>query len=267
MKRYFTAYPSDADKVILCIKGGVVDMKTVDCSAENMRRSIENCNHILDGKKSIDLFGPARVDPKIPIEKTVEAIAELAKEGKVGGILLSEVSAETLRKAAKIHHIGAIEAEISLWATDVFQNGVAETCKELGTVLLAHSPLGRGMLAGNFSTLEDVANGESHSMFPRFQGENFEQNLKLVRELQRVAGEKGCTNAQLALAWLRDMSKRDHMPVIVPIAGARSNERVAENCEDIELTDAEVKEIDAALARLPIARARYPASAAKLLEY
>lgn len=239
----------------------------MDCSPEGMRRSVDNCNRILDGKKKIDFFGPARVNPNTPIESTVGALAELVREGKIGGILLSESSAATIKRADKIHHISFVEAEVSLWATDILHNGVAETCKELDIVVLAHTPLGRGMLAGNFNNHADVANGEFHSMFPRFQGENFEQNLKLVRELRKLAQKKGCTNAQFALAWLRSVSGKAGMPVIVPLAGARSEARVKENCEDVTLTDSEAKEIDDILGSFPVAGARYPAVAATLLEY
>lgn len=239
----------------------------MDCSPEGMRRSVDNCNRILDGKKKIDFFGPARVNPNTPIESTVGALAELVREGKIGGILLSESSAATIKRADKIHHISFVEAEVSLWATDILHNGVAETCKELDIVVLAHTPLGRGMLAGNFNNHADVANGEFHSMFPRFQGENFEQNLKLVRELRKLAQKKGCTNAQFALAWLRSVSGKAGMPVIIPLAGARSEARVKENCEDVTLTDSEAKEIDDILGSFPVAGARYPAVAATLLEY
>lgn len=267
MNRYLTANPFDASKIILCIKSGVVNQITMDCSPKNMRMMLEKATFILGGKKTIDIFGPARVDPKVPIEETVKELAELVKEGKTGGILLSEVSAESIRSASKVHPISVVEAEVSLWARDVFQNGVAETCKELGIVLLAHSPLGRGMLAGNFGNLEDVANGEFHNMFPRFQGEDFEQNLKLVKAVQGLGVKKGCTAAQLALEWLRCMSSKDNMPIIIPLAGARAEERVKENCENISLTAEEMKEIENVLASFPVAGVRYPDAAAQLLEY
>ncbi|TVY36381.1 Pyridoxal reductase [Lachnellula subtilissima] len=267
LNRYFTSYPADAEKVILTIKGGVISASTTDGSPDGMRRSVDKCNRILDGKKKIDFFGPARVDPNTPIESTVGALAELVEEGKIGGILLSESSAATIKRADKIHHISLVEAELSLWATDVLHNGVAETCKQLDIVVLAHTPLGRGMLAGNFANHVDVANGEFHSMFPRFQGENFEQNLKLVRELQKLARRKGCTDAQFALAWLRTSSGNAGMPIIVPLAGARSEARVKENCEYVILTDSEAMEVDGILRGFPVAGARYPAVAATLLEY
>lgn len=267
MNRYFAAYPADAEKVTLVLKGGVVDASTMDCTPEGMRRTVENCNRLLDGRKKIDFFGPARIDPKIPIETTIGALGDLVKEGLISGIILSEASASTIRKAEKVHHIAMVEAEISLWATDVLHNGVATTCSELGITMLAHTPLGRGMLAGKFQSHEDVANGEYHSMFPRFQGENFENNLKLVKELHKISSKKGCTDAQLALAWLRYQGGMDGFPTIIPLAGARSAERVKENNEDIKLTVAEDAVIETILQSFPIAGERYPDVAASLLEY
>lgn len=148
MNRYFTAYPEDTDKVVLTVKSGIKNMRTftMDCSPEAIRDFVKRANAILDGKKKIDIFGCGRVDKNVPIEDTVGALAELVKEGKIGGIRLSEVSANTIRRAAKVAKIDMVEAEISLWATDVFENGVAETCGELKIPLVAHTPLGAGML-------------------------------------------------------------------------------------------------------------------------
>jgi pyridoxine 4-dehydrogenase len=158
LNRYFTKYPEDADRVVICIKSGVsitgIATFHIDCSPDAMRKSVENANKILDGKKFLDIFGPARVDPKVPIETTVEGLGQLVKEGKVGGIQLSEVSADTVRRSSKVHKIDMVEAEVSLWATDIFSNGVAETCGELGIVVLGHTPLAAGMLSGKIEKLE-----------------------------------------------------------------------------------------------------------------
>ena len=134
LNRYFTAYPEDAEKVVLCIKSGVADMKTfkMDSSPEAVRKFVANANKILEGKKKIDLFGCGRVDQNVPIEVTMKALEELVNEGKIGGIQLSEVKAETIRRAAKVTKIGMVEAEVSLWGTDIFETGVAETCAEIG---------------------------------------------------------------------------------------------------------------------------------------
>jgi pyridoxine 4-dehydrogenase len=145
--RYFTAYPKDADKVVFTVKSGAADMKTLtmDGTPEAVRKYVDRTNVILDGKKKIDVFGCGRVDPNTPIEETVGALAELVKEGK----------------------INMVEAEVCLWSTDGFENGVAETCAELGTTLVAHTPLGAGMLTGQIKSLEDTPPNEHQRMFPR----------------------------------------------------------------------------------------------------
>jgi len=268
MNRYFSKYPEDADKVVLSIKSGVADMHTfrMDCSAENMRVKVDEANKILDGKKAIDIFGPARIDPDVPVETTVQGLATLIKEGKIGGIQLSEVGAETIRRAAKIHKIEMVEEEVSLWSTEIFTNGVAETCAELGITIEAHSPLGAGMLTGLFMKLDDLPETDFHRHFPRFQPESFEKNVELIEELKKLAKAKGCTLAQLALSWIKQHSGKPNMPVIVPVAGARSEERVIENCTDIELSEDDLKRITEILHSFPVVGGRWPDAAAKLAE-
>jgi pyridoxine 4-dehydrogenase len=147
LNEYFTKYPEDAEKVVLSIKGGLVpgQMKP-DGSKEGVQRSIDECLRVLDGKKFLDLFECARVDPNVPIEDTVSYIAEYVKAGKVGGISLSEVGAKSIRKAHAVHAVSAVEVEFSLWATDILENDVAATCAELGIPIICYSPLGRGFL-------------------------------------------------------------------------------------------------------------------------
>lgn len=151
LNAYFTKYPEDADKVVLSIKGGcevggIPKGAHPNGTPENIKRSIDECLKVLDGKKFLNLFEAARVDPNVPIETTVKAIDEYVKAGKIGGISLSEVSAASIRKAAKVAKISAVEVEVSLWATDIFDNGIAETCAELGIPIFAYSPIGRGFL-------------------------------------------------------------------------------------------------------------------------
>jgi pyridoxine 4-dehydrogenase len=239
----------------------------MDCSPDSMRRMVEQCNTILDGKKKIDIFGCARIDPEVPIEITVKALGELVDEGKIGGIQLSEVSADSIRRAAKVYKIDMVEAEVSLWATDIFTNGVAKTCGELGIAVVAHTPLGAGMLTGKIQKLEDMPKGDYHRFFPRFQPENFEKNMDLVREVQKLAKLKGCTTPQLALSWIKAQGMQPGMPLIVPVAGARSEDRIAENCKYVPLGDQDLKNISAILESFPVAGGRYPAAAAKLTEY
>ncbi|KAE8372472.1 Aldo/keto reductase [Aspergillus bertholletiae] len=268
MNRYFTAYPEDAEKVVFTVKSGLVDMKTftMDCSPTGLRKFVDNALRILDGKKKIDIFGLARVDPNVPVEESVKALAELREEGKIGGIQLSEVRADTIRRAASVTKIDMVEAEVSLWSREVFENGVAETCAEHGIVLLAHTPLGAGMLTGAIKSVDDLPQTH-HRIVPRFQPESIAQNRLLVEELEKVAKSKGCTVAQLALSWVKAQSRRPGMPFIVPIAGARSKERVLENMQDIELTDLDLETIKSILEEYPVAGARYPPAAARLNEY
>ena len=271
LNRYFTKFPEDAIKVVLCLKSGVSmsggGSFNIDCSAQGMRKSVDNANKILDGKKFIDIFGPARVDPNVPIESTIGALGELMKEGKIGGIQLSEVKADTIRRASNIHKIEMVEAEVSLWATDIFSNGVAETCAELGIVVLGHTPLGGGMLTGNIQRVDDMAASNHHKHFPRFEAENFQKNLQLVEKLKKLAAKKGCSTAQLALSWIKSHNGKPGMPWILPIAGARSGARIRENCDTVDLSQAELMEINSILERFPVAGARYPERTGKLAEY
>jgi pyridoxine 4-dehydrogenase len=148
LNEYFTKYPEDSEKVVLSMKGALDpdNIANITGDREGIRRSIDECLKLLDGKKFLDIFEQARVDPKVPIETSINAIAEYVKEGKVGGIGLSEVSASTIRRAAKVHPIAAVEVEFSLWATDILHNGVAAACAENNIPIVAYSPLGRGFL-------------------------------------------------------------------------------------------------------------------------
>jgi len=147
LNEYFTKYPEDAEKVVLSIKGGLKPGEMApDGSEANVKRSIDECLKVLDGKKFLDLFECARVDPKTPIETTIAAINKYVEAGKIGGISLSEVSAESIRRAAKVAKISAVEVEFSLWSTDILNNGIAEACAELDIPIIAYSPIGRGFL-------------------------------------------------------------------------------------------------------------------------
>ncbi|KAE8367651.1 NADP-dependent oxidoreductase domain-containing protein [Aspergillus caelatus] len=255
MNRYFTAYPEDAEKTF-----------SMDCSRNGLRAFADNALKILDGKKKIDIFGLGRVDPNVPIEESVRALAELREEGKIGGIQLSEVRADTIRRAARVTKIDMVEAEVSLWSREVFENGIAEACAENDIVLVAHTPLGAGMLTGAIKTVDDLPQTH-HRMVPRFQPESIAQNRLLVEQLEKLAESKGCTTAQLALTWVKVQSKKPGMPFIVPIAGARSEERVLENMADVELDDNDLDMIQSILDKYPVAGARYPPAAARLNEY
>ena len=265
LRQYFTENPSDADKVVLSIKGGLSAQMRPDGSEEGVRRSVDAVLEQLGGTKFLDLFECARVDPNTPIETTVAALAEYVKAGKLGGISLSEVKAETIRRAAKVHPIAAVEVEFSLWATDILENGIAATCAELGIPIIAYSPLGRGFLTGELKSAEDIPEGDFRKHFPRFQPDVFDQNLELVTELKKLATKKGCTAAQLGLAWVKQCSGKNGLPVIIPIPGATTVERVTENMVDVTLTDGDLNEIDAILKKATVVGDRYGGPAAAMM--
>jgi aryl-alcohol dehydrogenase-like predicted oxidoreductase len=194
------------------------------------------------------------VDLEVPIEETVGAMAELVETGKVRHLGLSEAGAETIRRAVAVHPITALETEYSLWTRDV-EDQILATCRELGVGFVAYSPLGRGFLTGRFASPEDIPEDDWRRHNPRFQGENFRKNLELARRVEEVAGEKGCTPAQLALAWV--LHRGDD---VVPIPGTTSSKHLDENAAaaEIELSESELARIDEALPRDRVAGTRYP---------
>jgi aryl-alcohol dehydrogenase-like predicted oxidoreductase len=209
----------------------------------------------------IDLYYLHRVDPATPIEETVSAMGELVKEGKVKTIGLSEVSANTLRRAHKIHPITAVQSEYSLWSRDP-EDEVLATCKELGVAFVAYSPLGRGFLTGQIKKLEDFEPTDFRRTSPRFQGENFQKNLDLVKKLEALATKKGCTTSQLALAWV--IAQGDF---IFPIPGTKRIKYLEENVGalNVNFTKEELKEIDAIAPKNVAAGTRYAEGGMKIV--
>ncbi|KAL1742552.1 NADP-dependent oxidoreductase domain-containing protein [Schizophyllum fasciatum] len=260
LKAYFTKYPADADRVVLSIKAGFPD---IDGSRETVRANATRCAKVLEGVKKIDIFECARKDPKVDIEETVGALAELVADGTIGGIGLSEVGAETIRRAAKVHPIAAVEVEGSLWATDILKNGVATTCGELGIPIVAYCPLGRGFLAGKFKKVEDLP--APLREFPRFQPGVFEQNIRLVHEVEALAAKKGYTAAQVAISWVASLSLKPGMPPILALPGSSKAERAAENTKLVELTEDDMKELDEIVARCTVVGERYGGPGAALM--
>ena len=195
----------------------------VNGSPEYVRQSCDASLKRL-GVDVIDLYYQHRVDLNVPIEETIGAMAELVRAGKVRHLGMSEAAPVTLRRAAAVHPIAALQSEYSLWTRDVENNGVLSTCRELGTGFVPFSPLGRGFLTGRFKAMADVPEDDVRRTYPRFQPGNFESNMSLVRKLEELAAEKQCTPAQLALAWL--LAKGDD---IVPIPGSKRRSRVEEN--------------------------------------
>ena len=202
LNRYFTKYPEDADKVVISIKGAITPGKMMpDGSEQGIRRSIDECLKILDGKKFLDIFEQARQDPKVPLKESMDTMAQYVKEGKLGGIALSEVTADQIKEAAALHPIAAVEVEMSLQTPDILTNGVAATCAELKIPIVAYSPLGRGLLTATITKIEDLDPSDIRHRLPRFAAGNLEKNAELGNEIQKVAKAKGCTPAQIAIAW------------------------------------------------------------------
>jgi len=208
---------------------------------EYVRQSCEDSLKRL-GVETIDLYYQHRVDTSVPIEDTVGAMAELVSAGKVRYLGLSEASGTTLERAHAVHPIAALQSEFSLWTRDPQTNGMLDACRKLGVGLVAYSPLGRGFLTGAFTSPDDFAADDYRRNSPRFQGENFARNLQLVDQVQKTAKAKGCTPAQLALAWVLAQGED-----IVAIPGTKQRQRLDENLGalDVQLDANELKAIDA----------------------
>jgi aryl-alcohol dehydrogenase-like predicted oxidoreductase len=209
------------------------------------------------GVDTVDLYYQHRVDTDVPIEETVGAMARLVEQGKVRFLGLSEAASATLRRAAKVHPIEALQTEYSLWSREPEQE-ILPTCRELGISFVAYSPLGRGFLTGSFRKSADIPQNDYRQFSPRFQGENMKQNLALVERIEKIAAEKKCAPAQLALAWL--LAKGED---IVPIVGTKRRKYLDENAEAVRvtLTPENVARLDA---ELPLGIAvgdRYPPEA------
>jgi aryl-alcohol dehydrogenase-like predicted oxidoreductase len=206
------------------------------------------------GVQHIDLYYQHRVDPDTPIEETVGALAELVKQGKIRHIGLSEAGVNTLRRAAKVHPITALQTEYSLWTRDP-EEEILATCRELGIGFVAYSPLGRGFLTGQFKKFEDLAADDYRRFSPRFQGENFQKNLDLVKKVEEIAREKRCQPSQLALAWV--LAQGDD---IVPIPGTKRRKYLEENAAAVEvkLTPNDLRRLNEVFPSGAAAGLRYP---------
>jgi aryl-alcohol dehydrogenase-like predicted oxidoreductase len=205
------------------------------------------------GTDHIDVFYQHRVDPNTPIEETVGAMGELVEQGKVRYLGLSEAAAETIRRAHSVHPISALQSEYSLWTRDV-EDEILPTIRELGIGLVGYSPLGRGFLSGRIHSIDDLEAGDFRRANPRFQGENFQKNLELVERVEELAAEKGCTAAQIALAWVLAQGED-----IVPIPGTTRVKNLEENVAalDVELSDEELRDLEAVFPKGAAAGDRY----------
>jgi aryl-alcohol dehydrogenase-like predicted oxidoreductase len=222
------------DQVVLATKFGIVrdpsdpSARSVSGKPEYVRQACEASLRRL-GIDTIDLYYQHRVDPNTPIEDTVRAMANLVKDGKVRYLGLSEASANTLRRAVKVHPIAALQTEYSLWTRDP-EDQILPTCRELGIGFVAYSPLGRGFLTGQFKRVEDLPADDYRRSSPRFQGDNFQRNLDLVRRVEEIAKEKGCKPSQLALAWVLAQGHD-----IVPIPGTKRRKYLEENAAALDV--------------------------------
>ncbi len=247
------------DRVAIATKFGIVrhpdGTRAINGRPDYVRASCEGSLKRL-GVDVIDLYYQHRVDPATPIEDTVGAMADLVRAGKIRYIGLSEAGPETLRRAAKIHPITAVQTEYSLWTRDP-EDGVLAVCRELGIGFVAYSPLGRGFLTGQFRRFEDFAADDFRRHSPRFQGDNFARNLALVDHLTKIARDKGVSAGQLALAWV--LSRGDD---VVPIPGTKRRSYLEENiaAEAITFTADELAAIDAVAPQGVAAGERYPAA-------
>ena len=232
------------DQVVLATKFGI--LRGEDSSFRGVNGSPEYVHQACDaslqrlGIDYIDLYYLHRVDPKVPIEETIGAMAELVQQGKVRYIGISEAAPATIRRAASVHPISALQSEYSLWSRDP-EDEILPTVRELGIGFVAYSPLGRGFLSGNITSPDDFAADDYRRNAPRFQGENFDKNLQLVARVKEIAAEKGVIPGQLALAWL--LAQGDD---IVPIPGTKRRTYLEENVAavDITLTPAELERIN-----------------------
>ena len=247
------------DQVVLATKFGIVrdptnpQIRGVSGKPDYVKQSCEGSLKRL-GVDHIDLYYQHRVDPDTPIEETVGALAELVSQGKIRHIGLSEASPATLRRAVKVHPITALQTEYSLWTRDP-EREILATCRELGVGFVAYSPLGRGFLTGQFRSFEDLAADDYRRFSPRFQGENFQKNLDLVKEVEALARERKCQPSQLALAWV--LAQGDD---IVPIPGTKRRKYLEENAlaMDVELSSDDLRRLNEVFPSGAASGMRYP---------
>ncbi|WP_122437870.1 aldo/keto reductase [Pseudomonas viridiflava] len=255
------------DSLYLASKFGIVrsddpHARGVDGRPEYVRQAIDGSLKRLN-TDYLDLYYQHRVDPNVPIEDTIGAMAELVKAGKVRHIGICEASAETIERAHRVHPLAAVQSEYSLWSRDPEQDDVLATCRRLGIAFVAYSPLGRGFLTGELRTPEDFAPDDYRRFSPRFQGENFNRNLQLVEKVKAVAAAKGISASQLALAWV--LAQGDD---IIPIPGTKQRKYLESNvaAASVELSKDELAQMDAIFpAEGAVAGERYSAESMKFV--
>ncbi|NHC51573.1 aldo/keto reductase [Pseudomonas sp. AU8050] len=256
------------DQVFLASKFGIVRdpanpiVRGVNGRPEYIRNAIDGTLQRL-GVDTLDLYYQHRIDPDVAIEETVGAMADLVKQGKVRYLGLSEASAATLERAHKVHPISALQSEYSLWSRDQQDNGCLAACQRLGIAFVPYSPLGRGFLTGALKSPDDFGADDYRRFSPRFQGENFAKNLRLVEQVKSLAADKGVTAGQLALAWV--LAQGDY---IIPIPGTKRRTYLQENVEalSISLSADELAALDAIFPADATAGLRYPKEVLAMLD-
>ena len=256
------------DQVFLASKFGIVRdlanpaLRGVNGRPDYIRKAIDGTLRRL-GVETLDLYYQHRIEPNVAIEETVGAMAELVQQGKVRYLGLSEASAATLERAHKVHPISALQSEYSLWSRDQEHNGCLAACQRLGIAFVPYSPLGRGFLTGALKSPDDFGDDDYRRFSPRFQGENFDKNLELVKQVQALAADKGVSAGQLALAWVLAQGE-----FIIPIPGTKQRTYLEENAAavSISLSQAELAALDAIFPVEATAGLRYPEAVMAMLD-
>ncbi|KAI0334918.1 aldo/keto reductase [Cubamyces sp. BRFM 1775] len=255
LSRFYEKYPDYADRTFLMVKGAYnPDKPGIDCSPENLRRSVDTCITALRGTKKIDVFQPARVDKSFTIEDIVKTLVELKNEGKFNHIGLSECSAATMRRAHAVHPIAIVEIEISPTSYEEETKKVIAAAAELDIAVAGYSPLGRGLLTGTIKKREDLDPQDHRAHMARFKDENLQHNLVIAEAITSLAAKKGCTPAQLCIAWVASLGTK-----VLPLPGSARKERTLENLAggDVILTEEEKQEVAHILETHPVKGGRY----------
>ncbi|KAH7923876.1 Aldo/keto reductase [Leucogyrophana mollusca] len=259
IQRFFDKYPEYADRTFLSVKGGLkLDQLQPDGSPANLERSVSNIIDKLGKNKRLDLFQPARVDTKVPVKEAIGTLSDLTKKLGFDHIGMSECKASSLETGNSVHHITAVEIEVSPWSYEDETKRVIEAARKAGTAVIAYSPLGGGFLTGQIKSHADLPEDDFRRRLPRYQEENMKHNMAIVDGLSAIAKRKGITPAQLCIAWVSSLG--DH---VIPLPGSSLDTRTLENIAagDVVLTKEEQEEIEKVLEVNAVKGARYGTAA------
>ncbi|KAL1939739.1 hypothetical protein VTO73DRAFT_9772 [Trametes versicolor] len=247
LARFYEKYPEYADRTFLSVKGGAVSKYVMSCKREDLRRSVDKCIAALRGTKKMDLFQPARIDREVSVEDTMRTLVEMLHEGKFDHIGLSECRADTLRRGHAIYPVSVVEIEVSPMVYEEETQRVIATCAELDVALAAYSPLAHGMTAGIIKQREDFTG--LFAAMTRVQGENWDYTRRLIDAFTSLAPKKGCTPAQLSIAWVGSLGDK-----VIPLPGSTRKERTLENLygADVELSPEDLADIARVMEENPL---------------